>query len=74
MARGADVKVPTLELGGLFKNYDLHKVESLAGCAFSWDRRFKPKLLDDKICSRSGKAVQGEISSKDAVSDCVLFF
>ena len=29
MARGGNVKVPTLERGGLFKDYDLHKVLSL---------------------------------------------
>ena len=51
-------KVPTLEPGGLFRQWLRSSQSPDLGCAFSWDGCFKPKLLDDKICSRSDKAAQ----------------
>ena len=51
-------KVATLEPSGPFKEYDLHKVQSLEIGLVQMDAFLKALILADEVCSRSCETVK----------------
>ena len=63
------VKSPILEVGGVFKEYELHKVQPLTQPIT--DGRIDAQLLVIQICSRGGKVFKRSIPSKNVVPNCL---
>ena len=68
--RVRSVEFPILEVGGVFNEYELHKVQPLIVPTSNMDV-FDAQLLVIKICSRDGKVFQISIPSENVESDCM---
>ena len=60
-------KVATLEPGGVFKEYDLHIVESLEIPLFQMDAISVNYWLTNQSC----ETIKGMIPTQNLISDCV---
>ena len=63
-----EVKVPVLDCGGVFKDYELHKV-----CALSCNGRTVAELLVVEIRDGGSEKVGRKISSKECVWNHLFF-
>ena len=61
------VKVPIVEVVGLFKNYDFHQVESLETPLVDMSPLSVNYLLAYEICPRCGKAFKRVLPSENLV-------
>ena len=69
--RVRSVKFPIVEVGGVFKEYELHKVQPLTRPTTEITGRIDAQLLVIQICSRGGKVFQRSIPSENVVPDCL---
>ena len=70
--RVRNVKFPIVEVGGVFKEYGLDKVQPLTRPITEMDT-FYAQLLVIQICSRGGKVFQRSIPSENVVPDCLQY-
>ena len=68
------VKFPIVEVGGVFKEYELHKVQPLTRPTTEITGRIDAQLLVIQICSRGGKVFQRSIPSENVVPDSGKIF
>ena len=71
--RVRSVKFPIVEVGGVFKEYELHKVQPLTRPITEITGRIDAQLLVIQICSRGGKVFQRSIPSENVVPDCLQY-